>query len=160
MASKAARVAVEPLADFLRTLAGWLSYVERWLVISIISAIVGFLFIGLFYVLERLVVTASVALLGLHVGEVFMYASDFSIIAVEAEDKALILVLAVLGALASAVIVYFFESEAEDSGTDAAVHAYHHRAGIIRPRVAFVKAIASALLPGTGGSAGPEGPAI
>jgi CIC family chloride channel protein len=160
MAVRAARSAAEPLIHLLRELGRRLGYVERWLVISIISAIVGSLFIGLFYVLERLVVALSAFLLNVHGKEVFMHISDFSVIALMTENKIIIPILALVGALVSALIVYFLEPEAEGGGTDAAVHTYHHRAGIIRPRVALVKAVASALLLGMGGSAGPEGPAI
>jgi CIC family chloride channel protein len=160
MALKAVRDAAEQLLALLRALGRRLGYVERWLVISIVAAIVGSLFIGLFYVLERLIVTLSAIALGVHSGELFADLSDFSLVAAQARGKLLIPILAVIGALASALLVYFLEPEAEGGGTDAAVHAYHHRAGIIRPRVALVKAVASALLLGTGGSAGPEGPAI
>ena len=43
-------------------------------------------------------------------------------------------------------------------GTDAAIDAYHNKGGVVRARVPFVKAIASAITMGTGGSAGREGP--
>ncbi len=158
MALTTASRVVQPLIELARSLGRRLGSVERWLIISLIAAIVGSLFIGLFYVLERIIVSLSAAVLGVKTG--FMEVSDFSIVAVEAKERILIPLLAALGALASAIIVYTLEPEAEGGGTDAAVHAYHHRAGIIRPRVAVVKAIASAILLGTGGSAGPEGPAI
>ena len=44
------------------------------------------------------------------------------------------------------------------SGTDAAIEAYHFRGGKIRPIVPPIKAIATSLLIGSGGSAGCEGP--
>ncbi|GIW72499.1 MAG: chloride channel protein [Planctomycetota bacterium] len=64
----------------------------------------------------------------------------------------------VLGAAGSALLVYALAPEAEGHGTDAVIHAFHHEQGRIRPRVPFVKAVASALTIGSGGSAGREGP--
>lgn len=147
------------IADALRALVRRLGYVERWLLISLISALVGSLFIGVFYVMERVVVALSAMALGSG-GHSMLGTSDFSLIALVARRRILLPLIAGLGALLSALIVYNLEPEAEGGGTDAAVHAFHERAGIIRPRVALVKAVASALLLGTGGSAGPEGPAI
>lgn len=70
---------------------------------------------------------------------------------------ALLLVPAV-GGLISGLIVFTFAPEAEGHGTDAAIEAYHFRDGAIRARVPLVKAIASAITIGSGGSAGREGP--
>ncbi|MGD0835181.1 MAG: chloride channel protein [Polyangia bacterium] len=69
-----------------------------------------------------------------------------------------LLLLPALGGLASGVFVYLTAPEAEGHGTDAAIEAYHFREGKIRTRVPFVKAVASAITMGTGGSAGREGP--
>jgi CIC family chloride channel protein len=70
----------------------------------------------------------------------------------------LLLVIPVLGGIASGIIVFTFAPEAEGHGTDAAIAAYHFHQGDIRPRVPLVKIIASALTLGTGGSGGREGP--
>lgn len=67
-------------------------------------------------------------------------------------------VLPVIGGLLSGLIVYHLAPEAEGHGTDAVVRAFHREKGIIRMRVPFVKAIATAFTIGTGGSAGREGP--
>ncbi len=48
--------------------------------------------------------------------------------------------------------------EAEGHGTDVAVRAFHRSGGHVRPRVAPIKALASALTIGSGGAAGREGP--
>lgn len=69
----------------------------------------------------------------------------------------LLLVLAV-GGLATGLIVQSLAPEAEGHGTDAAIDAYHHKRGLIRPIVPLVKLIASAITIGTGGSGGREGP--
>jgi CIC family chloride channel protein len=70
----------------------------------------------------------------------------------------LLLVIPTLGGILSGFIVFTFAPEAEGHGTDAAIAAYHHSQGQIRPRVPLVKIIASALTLGTGGSGGREGP--
>jgi len=63
-----------------------------------------------------------------------------------------------LGGLISGLLVYRFAPEAEGHGTDTAVRAFHNSAGAIRARVPILKAIASAITIGSGGSAGREGP--
>jgi CIC family chloride channel protein len=73
-------------------------------------------------------------------------------------SRFVLVLLPALGGLVSGIFVYLLAPEAEGHGTDAAIDAYHHRDGKIRTRVPFVKAIASALTMGTGGSAGREGP--
>jgi CIC family chloride channel protein len=63
-----------------------------------------------------------------------------------------------LGGLISGFIVYHYAPEAEGHGTDTAVTAFHRKEGLIRPRVAPLKMVASAITIGSGGSAGREGP--
>ena len=70
----------------------------------------------------------------------------------------LLLIVPTVGGLLSGFLVYTLAPEAEGHGTDAAIDAYHHRQGQIRPRVPLVKIVASALTLGTGGSGGREGP--
>jgi CIC family chloride channel protein len=70
----------------------------------------------------------------------------------------MLLVIPTVGGLLSGWLVYTLAPEAEGHGTDAAIAAYHHGGGVIRPRVPLVKIIASALTLGTGGSGGREGP--
>jgi CIC family chloride channel protein len=70
----------------------------------------------------------------------------------------LLIAVPVLGGLLSGLLVFTIAPEAEGHGTDAAIAAYHHRQGQIRPRVPLVKILASALTIGTGGSGGREGP--
>lgn len=69
----------------------------------------------------------------------------------------LLLVLAA-GGLAAGWLVYRFAPEAEGHGTDAAIEAYHHGSGYVRPIVPLIKLLASAITIGTGGSGGREGP--
>jgi CIC family chloride channel protein len=70
----------------------------------------------------------------------------------------MLLVIPTVGGLLSGWLVYTLAPEAEGHGTDAAIGAYHHGGGVIRPRVPLVKIVASALTLGTGGSGGREGP--
>ncbi len=70
----------------------------------------------------------------------------------------LIVVVMGLGGLASGWLEYTFAPEAEGHGTDAAIESFHHKRGVVRPLVPFIKTLASAITIGTGGSAGREGP--
>ncbi len=63
-----------------------------------------------------------------------------------------------LGGLLSGLIVFTLAPEAEGHGTDAAIDAFHQRAGRIRSRIPLIKLVASAVTIGSGGSAGREGP--
>jgi CIC family chloride channel protein len=63
-----------------------------------------------------------------------------------------------LGGLLVGLIVNKLAPEAEGHGTDAVIDAFHNKGGEIRTRIPFVKAIASAITLGSGGSGGTEGP--
>ena len=66
--------------------------------------------------------------------------------------------LTAAGGLLSGLIVFRFAPEAKGPGHDAVINAFHNKEGVIRRRVPVVKAIASAITIGSGGSAGREGP--
>jgi len=66
--------------------------------------------------------------------------------------------LPIIGGLLSGFIVFTWAPEAEGHGTDAAIHAFHHKSGFVRARVPFIKTITAAITIGSGGSAGREGP--
>lgn len=70
----------------------------------------------------------------------------------------LIILLPAVGGLAVGFLVETFAPEAEGHGTDAVIRAFHRLKGRVRMRVIPIKAIASAITIGTGGSAGQEGP--
>ena len=70
----------------------------------------------------------------------------------------LVLLVPTLGGLASGVLVFTLAPEAEGHGTDALIRSFHRGAGLIRSRVPLVKAVASVITIGSGGSAGQEGP--
>ena len=70
----------------------------------------------------------------------------------------LVLLVPAIGGLISGILVFTWAPEAEGHGTDAMIRAFHRGGGIIRTRVPIIKAIASIITIGTGGSAGQEGP--
>jgi chloride channel protein, CIC family len=66
----------------------------------------------------------------------------------------------VLGAVGVAFLVKTFAPEAKGHGVPEVIDAVHFREGRIRPAVAAVKSLASALSIGSGGSVGREGPIV
>jgi CIC family chloride channel protein len=71
-----------------------------------------------------------------------------------------IILIPVIGGLIVGPIIYFFAPEVKGHGVPEVMQAILLKGGAIRGRVAFVKAIASAITIGTGGSVGREGPII
>jgi len=69
-------------------------------------------------------------------------------------------IIPALGGLLVGPIVYKFASEARGHGVPEVMNAVARLGGIIRPRVAAAKAVASAICIGSGGSAGREGPIV
>jgi CIC family chloride channel protein len=67
-------------------------------------------------------------------------------------------VVTTLGGLIVGILVTRLAPETEGHGTDTAVRAFHRFDGRLRPRVAPVKLVASAITIGSGGAAGREGP--
>jgi CIC family chloride channel protein len=73
---------------------------------------------------------------------------------------ALVILVPVVGAIGVAYLVKTFAPEAKGHGVPEVMDAIYYRRGIIRPVVAVVKSLASALSIGSGGSVGREGPII
>lgn len=71
-----------------------------------------------------------------------------------------LIIVPVIGGLIVGPIIYWFAPEAKGHGVPEVMQSILLRGGNIRPRVAFVKAVASAVTIGTGGSVGREGPII
>jgi len=69
-------------------------------------------------------------------------------------------VIPMAGGLLVGPIVYKFAKEAKGHGVPEVMNAVARLGGIIRPRVATAKAVASAICIGSGGSAGREGPIV
>ncbi len=72
----------------------------------------------------------------------------------------MLVVLPSAGAVVVGFMTHYWAREAKGHGVPEVMDAIHRRDGIIRPRVAVIKALASALTIGSGGSAGTEGPII
>ena len=73
---------------------------------------------------------------------------------------AFVILVPVAGAAGVAFLVKNFAPEAKGHGVPEVMDAVYHRRGIIRPVVSIVKALASSLSIGSGGSIGREGPII
>jgi CIC family chloride channel protein len=73
---------------------------------------------------------------------------------------AYVVLVPAVGGLIVGVLVYVFAREAKGHGVPEVMEAVALRGGRIRPVVAVVKALASAVCIGSGGSAGREGPIV
>lgn len=71
----------------------------------------------------------------------------------------LLVVLPAAGGLACGLLTRF-ATETRGGGGNAMIDAFHHKAGIIRRRVIWIKALASLFTLGTGGAGGREGPTM
>lgn len=71
-----------------------------------------------------------------------------------------IVLVPTLGGLIAGPLIYFFAREAKGHGVPEVMQAIALKGGRIRPIVALVKGLASALTIGTGGSVGREGPIV
>jgi len=72
----------------------------------------------------------------------------------------LLWIVPALGALFAGLISAKLAPETAGGGGDAMIDAFHHRGGVIRRRVGPIKALASVLTLGAGGSGGREGPTM
>jgi len=69
-----------------------------------------------------------------------------------------LIVMPALGGAIVGPIVYYFAREAKGHGVPEVMESLELRGGIIRPRVVFVKSLASSVCIASGGSVGREGP--
>jgi CIC family chloride channel protein len=72
----------------------------------------------------------------------------------------LVILVPVLGGVGVTYLVTNFAPEAKGHGVPEVMDAIYHKGGVIRPIVALVKSLASALAIGSGASVGREGPII
>ncbi len=75
-------------------------------------------------------------------------------------NKSYVLIIPAIGGLIVGLLVFYFAREAKGHGVPEVMEAVALRGGRIRPRVAIVKSLASAVCIGSGGSAGREGPIV
>jgi CIC family chloride channel protein len=73
---------------------------------------------------------------------------------------ALVVLVPVLGAVGVALLVTTFAPEAKGHGVPEVMDAIYYNGGRIRPIVALIKSLASALSIGSGGAVGREGPIV
>ncbi len=133
-------------------------YIRKWLAIGVIVGIVSGLGAIVFYEMIHL----STKYL-LEMGSGFIPPKEGTPLSEAlkwnpSENPIQLILIMTLGGLLSGLIVYTFAPEAEGHGTDAAIRAFHRENGKISPKIPIVKAIASAITIGSGGSAGREGP--
>jgi chloride channel protein, CIC family len=132
------------------------SYLGKWAFIGLLIGIVAGLGATIFYFLIQIVTDF---LLG---GITGFYppntSSETPALVSVSPHFLLIPVATALGGLIAGLLIFVFAPEAEGHGTDAAIDAFHNKAGAIRRRIPVVKMIASAFTIGSGGSAGREGP--
>ncbi|MAU08881.1 MAG: chloride channel protein [Anaerolineaceae bacterium] len=74
--------------------------------------------------------------------------------------KAYVIIFPAIAGLIVGCLVYFFAQEAKGHGVPEVMEAVALKGGRIRPIVAIIKSVASALTIGSGGSAGREGPIV
>jgi CIC family chloride channel protein len=72
----------------------------------------------------------------------------------------LVILVPVIGALGVTFLVTHFAPEAKGHGVPEVMDAIYYKGGVIRPIVALVKSLASAIAIGSGASVGREGPII
>ena len=68
------------------------------------------------------------------------------------------LLLPTVGGFLTGLIIHYWAPEASGTGTEQFLDAFHNKAGLMRKRSPWTKAIASICTLSTGGSAGKEGP--
>ena len=90
----------------------------------------------------------------------FSFSYDATIHTPPSPWGAFIIFVPVLGAVCVAFLVKNFAPEAKGHGVPEVMDAIYYHKGVIRPIVALIKSLASAISIGSGGSIGREGPII
>ena len=91
----------------------------------------------------------------------FAFAGESHLLENIAESPWYVIILVpIVGGLLVGPLIYYFAPEAKGHGVPEVMQSVLLKGGVIRPRVAFVKALASSVTIGTGGSVGREGPII
>lgn len=123
----------------------------------LIGCLAGIFAVGFSWALawsEHLVFHEIIGLQRSHpVGEIAIHAATATV-----KNNWLILFFPMAGGLVIGLILKYLHADASGSGTDAMVHAFHHKEGFIRARGALYKSLATIFTLATGGSAGREGP--
>ena len=85
---------------------------------------------------------------------------DANVFTAPAPWGALVILVPVIGGIAVTFLVTTFAPEAKGHGVPEVMDAIYYKGGVIRPVVAVVKSLASAIAIGSGSSVGREGPII
>jgi CIC family chloride channel protein len=133
----------------------WRQYLPQWLTryampesgMIVLTALVVGIGAGLGAVVFRRLITGVQVLAYDRLGGLLRGISPFHL-----------LIIPAIGGAIYGPLIYRFAREAKGHGVPEVMEAVAVRGGIIRPRVALVKALASAICIGTGGSVGREGP--
>jgi CIC family chloride channel protein len=149
-----------PLRSTQARAARWLastSYGRKWLVLGVVIGVTAGLGAVVFYEALRVATHLFLGVIAGYTVPTPIGEGGKAASAHFARPWAIPLV-ACLGALAGAILVFEIAPEAEGHGTDAAISSVHHNPRGIRLRTVAVKIVASALTIGSGGSGGREGP--
>jgi CIC family chloride channel protein len=124
--------------------------------LSILAVVVGII-TGFGAVLFRALIGLihNIAFLG-----IFSVAYDSSVFTPPSPWRALIIFVPAIGGLIVTFLITNFAPEARGHGVPEVMDAIYYRDGMIRPVVALIKSLASALSIGTGAAVGREGPII
>src|ERR1700722_13081546 len=117
--------------------------------LGVVTGIGAVLFRGLIGLIHNLLFTGHAAV---HY--------DANVFTAPAPWGPLVILVPVLGAVGVTFLVANFAPEAKGHGVPEVMDAIYYKAGVIRPVVALVKSLASALAIGSGSSVGREGPII
>ncbi len=123
--------------------------------VGVVAGLVGAAFFGVLEQLQRLLLEDLAGYTALRA-----HGETFAARAAERTFRPWVLLwLPALGGLACGLLTRL-APEARGGGGDAMIEAFHHQGGIVRPRVIWVKALASLCTLGTGGAGGREGPTM
>ena len=96
-----------------------------------------------------------------YISQFFFGALDYQMVsAIQKMNPWVLIFIPAIGGAFVGPIIFFFAKEAKGHGVPEVMEAVVKREGVIRPRVVLVKAIASSLCIGSGGSTGREGPIV
>jgi CIC family chloride channel protein len=126
-----------------------LTFMLLSVLVGVIAGLGAVLFRGLIALFHNLLLLGKVS---------FLY--DANIHTPASPWGPLVILVPVVGALGVAFLVKNFAPEAKGHGVPEVMDAIHYQKGAIRPVVAVIKSVASALSIGSGGSVGREGPII
>src|SRR5579863_4708933 len=92
--------------------------------------------------------------------KLFSFAYDASVFTPPSPWGAFVILVPVIGGLIVTFLIVNFAPEARGHGVPEVMDAIYYKEGMIRPIVALIKSLASALSIGTGAAVGREGPII